>query len=209
MLKVESLTCERGGRALFENLSFELEPGQALHLSGPNGAGKSSLIKSLTTMRPIEQGIICWKGADIKECLDQYLQGLLSIGHKSGINMQLSAEQNLSWYLEIAQCALPPEVLINAFKFFGLYGFEDLPAANLSAGQRRRIALCRLLVEQKKLWILDEPFVSLDKEGIESLTGLFCKHLDNKGLLIFSSHQSADLGDRVSTLDLQAFSGEG
>ena len=189
MFEAKNISYQRGGRHLFVELSFCLSEGKALHIKGDNGAGKSSLLKLLTGSARVDQGNINWKGSSILSENDDFYKQLLFIGHKAGLSQHLSAEENLNWYASLSGCALKQSDCEQAFKSFGLYGFEDIAAAKLSAGQQRRIALCRLLLEKKKLWVLDEPLVSLDKQGVKLFENLLKDHLKNGGLTIYTSHQ--------------------
>ncbi len=194
MLEVKEITVERGGRLLFEDLSFLLKQGEALHICGVNGSGKSSLIKVLTGLAFPLKGSVNWQGEKIEYVREAYCSKMLFIGHKAGINRSMTAEQNLDWY-----CALhgfsetAQHKKIAAFKYFGLYGFEDIASGKLSAGQQRRIVLCRLMLDKKPLWILDEPLVSLDAAGVSALESLMQTHLDNGGMIVFTSHQALNL----------------
>lgn len=207
MFQAKKLSYERGGRLLFSELSFFLESGQALQIKGENGSGKSSLLKLLTGLDQPDQGELFWnKQALTGDQQNDFYQNLLFIGHKSGLNAHLNAQQNLAWYCDLNALSITNEQQAQIFKQWGLYGFEDIPAKQLSAGQQRKIALCRLSVEPKKLWLLDEPLVSLDKNSIGIFTALLNKHLETGGMAIFTSHQDLSLNDKAFTvLDLSRY----
>lgn len=209
-LKVKNISCERGGKLLFEKLGFSLEAGRALHVRGENGSGKSSLFKIIALLnRPLD-GDIIWENKSVLEESQHYFDNLLYVGHKNAINLQLTAVQNLLWYASIHSedegSDLISERSNHAFKLLGLYGLEDIPAKHLSAGQRRKILLARLILQNKKLWLLDEPFASLDSQSIEILQSLMSSHLAQGGLIVFSSHQEVKM-DRHNPgiLNLQQF----
>lgn len=210
MFEAKNISYERGDRNLFSKLSFLVSAGQALHIMGDNGAGKSSLLKLLSGIAKVDEGNIFWQNTNIAESTENFYSNLLFIGHKSGINHHLSAEQNLSWYATLSgQKKISKNDADEIFKKIGLYGFEDIPSAKLSAGQQRRIALCRLLIEKKKLWLLDEPLVSLDKQGVSLFESLLEKHLTQQGIAVFTSHQNINITNHnILSLDLKQFKDE-
>jgi heme exporter protein A len=194
MFEAKNLTCLRGGRILFSGLGFDLAEGKALHIKGKNGAGKSSLLNLLAGISLPEEGAINWSGECIQEYDESFKKELLYIGHKAGVSLHLSAEQNLKWYAQLTNSSFLESEYEEVFKRMGLYGFEDIPAARLSAGQRRRIALCRLLIEEKKLWLLDEPLVALDHQGLALFEKILEHHLQQGGIAVLTSHQDINLG---------------
>lgn len=206
MLEVHDLSYERADRNLFSKLSFSVSAGQALHIKGENGAGKSSLLKLLLGISKAHEGSICWQKTHIAHNTENFYSNVLYIGHKSGINHHLSAEQNLVWYACLSGQTLTKPQASEIFKKMGLYGFEDIPSGKLSAGQQRRIALCRLLFEKKSLWLLDEPLVSLDQQGVSLFENLLENHLTQQGSAIFTSHQSINLTNhQILQLHLKDF----
>jgi len=207
-LELKNITCERGNRQLFEKLEFALAVGHAIHIRGENGSGKSSLLKIIALLNHPQQGEIFWQGESVYKFPESYVDELLYLGHKGGINLQLTAVQNLNWYLAIQGKADSAcnEQYSDVFKLLGLYGFEDIPARQLSAGQRRKILLARLILQEKKIWLLDEPLVSLDSQTIKTLEDLMNRHLEQGGLIIFSSHQDIKLAvDKLAELHLEQF----
>ena len=191
-LEAHDLMCIRDDRTLFEHLSFHVEPGQVLLLEGRNGSGKTSLLRTLCAIRLPDGGKITWDGEDIFRLGPEYHVHTAYVGHKDGVKLDLSAIENLT----MAQGLGDPNDDISipqALRQVDLYGFEDVPARNLSAGQQRRLALARLLVTRAKLWILDEPFTSLDTHGIAVVEALFANHLANGGMIALTSHHSVKL----------------
>ncbi len=191
-LEAQDLMCIRDDRTLFEHLSFQVNPGQVLLLEGRNGSGKTSLLRTLCAIRMPDAGIITWDGEDIFELGADFHAHTAYVGHKDGVKLDLSATENLN----MAKGLGDPNDAISvaeALTQVDLYGFEDIPARNLSAGQQRRLALARLLVTRAKLWILDEPFTSLDSHGIAVIEALFANHLANDGMIALTSHHSVKL----------------
>lgn len=182
MLSAKGLTCIRNERVLFENLSFQLAEGQLMYLSGENGAGKSSLMRCLAGLHQPQSGSIQLFKQDISQISEQ----ILFIGHKAAINEWLSARLNLKYWLKLKQIQADEDLLLDKV---GLLALADIPARYLSAGQKRRVALLRMWVDEAKLWLLDEPFTSIDVTGIAVLKQLFIRHKSNGGSLIVTSHQ--------------------
>jgi heme exporter protein A len=181
-LVVEQLACRRSGRLLFAGLDFAVEAGRGLLVTGRNGAGKSSLLAILAgTLRP-EAGRVALEGAGerpLPECLHH-------VGHRDGLKAALTAAENLTF----AQALLGAPRLspVEALDAVGLAHAADLPVAYLSAGQRRRVALARLLVADRPLWLLDEPTSALDVRSQEVLFELVRGHLAAGGILIAATH---------------------
>jgi len=181
-LRVEELSCRRSGRLIFAGVTFELGPGEALIVTGRNGAGKSTLLGLLAGRIGAASGSIVIDGVG-----DATLpESLHWIGHRDGLKSALTAGENLAFARDILGApALPSR---EALERVGLSHAHDLPVAYLSAGQRRRVALARLLVAHRSLWLLDEPTSALDSASQELLHALMQKHLDAGGLLIAATH---------------------
>ena len=154
--EVVNLTCIRDNRCLFSGLSFFLSPGQLIQVDGPNGSGKTSLLRLACGLSTPESGEIKWNGEEIQEIRSRYMANIAYLGHVHGVKSELTALENLQidWVLKQNPLQLAP---MNALERVGLAGFEDIPCRILSAGQKRRVALSRLLISATILWILDEP----------------------------------------------------
>ncbi len=193
-LNARHLACMRNDRNLFEQLSFRLGCGQALILEGRNGSGKTSLLRILCGMRQPDDGRLHWDGEDIFRLGPEYHAQIAYVGHRDGVKQDLSAGENLR--LARGLGAPNPAFSIEAaLDRVELWEHEDVLARNLSAGQQRRLALARLLVTRAKLWILDEPFTSLDSHGIDIVESLFANHLAGGGMLAVTSHHPVSLND--------------
>jgi len=189
VLTAENLQCIRDDRILFENLNFSLGAGELLQIEGRNGSGKTSLLRILCGLTLPTEGKILWNNEDIDELRGDYWANLTYIGHHPGIKGELTPIENL----EMAQALGSNPTHIDyetALSEFGLYGFEDVPTRTLSAGQQRRVALARLLIDEAQLWILDEPFTALDKMAIRRLEQLFDDHAKRGGMAILTSHHT-------------------
>lgn len=193
LLSAHNLTCIRENRLLFEQLSFTVASGDIIQIAGPNGAGKTSLLRLLAGLSRPYEGQIEFDGQDINKTSDHYHQQLLYLGHTPGVKAELSAEENLSFNLAVHGMRHEQKVTEHALTQVNLLGFEDALASHLSAGQHRRIALARLWETNAKVWILDEPFTAIDKQGVKKLEQLFVKHAQNGGCVILTTHQELSL----------------
>lgn len=147
---------------------------------------------------------MCWNGENIRHCRDEYHASLLYLGHQPGVKATLTPLENLSFYQKLHGTAEASVDLWQVLAQVGLAGFEDYPAGQLSAGQQRRVALARLwLSERPALWILDEPFTAIDKQGVRVLERLFLTHADRGGMVVLTTHQDLTLMQgRLKTLSL-------
>lgn len=188
-LSVDNLACRRSGRRIFGNLSFSLGPGDALAVTGRNGAGKSSLLAILSGRLRPDAGRIAIADvgeASLPECLH-------AVGHRDGLKSSLTAGENLLFAQRLLGAPrLSPG---DALERLGLGHAHDLPVAYLSAGQRRRVALARLLVCARPLWLLDEPTAALDTASQAVLADLMAAHRAEGGLVIAATHQALGLAD--------------
>ncbi|XSG81919.1 MAG: heme ABC exporter ATP-binding protein CcmA [Methyloligella sp. ZOD6] len=184
-LEAHDIACRRGLRLVFEGLSFALDAGEALLLTGPNGAGKTSLLRLIAGFLPPEAGEIRVLPADDETPYPEHIHYL---GHANGIKASLSVAENLRFWIDYygtAACDNSPEASLARF---GLAEIASLPAGLLSAGQKRKLALCRLLTAPRPIWLLDEPSVSLDKASAKILTDIVKEHLQGGGMAIVASH---------------------
>lgn len=205
MLEVSNLKCVRGERQLFDGVGFRLESGKLLYLRGANGAGKTSLLRILCGLSPAEAGQICWDGVPIDKLGGLYRQELFYLGHHNALQEALSVSENLAFYAALTG-VMPSEAdTASALTRLGLRGCQARLVRHLSQGQKRRVALSRLMLNRARLWILDEPFVALDQAAIQILADLVASHLDKGGLAVLTSHQQVDIGaEPPQVLELNA-----
>jgi heme exporter protein A len=193
MLEVASLECVRGDLSLFNDLTFSVNAGELMHLHGHNGSGKTTLLRTLSGLVKPVHGEVLWLGENIDELQEDFTRHLTYIGHKNAIKDDLSAVENLQIASLLDGFAVSDDQAWQALDQIGLRGMEDLPTKVLSQGQKKRVALARLLVTQTRLWILDEPFVALDKQAVVLLEQVIRDHIANGGLAIVTTHQEVSL----------------
>ncbi len=189
-LEASGLCCIRNERVLFEGLSLAVQPGEALAIRGRNGCGKTSLLRILCGLLPPDAGEVRWRGRAIGHPAG-HRGSLLHVGHRDGVKGELTAAENL----RLSPGHAPPSAAAvdAALTGAGLAACGEEPARRLSAGQRRRLALARLLLRPVDLWVLDEPFTSLDREGVDWLGGCLLRHLERGGSLVLTAHQDPGL----------------
>lgn len=200
MLAASALTCIRGERRIFAGVGFSLAAGELLHLLGPNGSGKTSLLRMLCGLLQPVEGEIRWDGKPTRQLGDDYLAQLAYVGHLNGLKDDLTALENLDVYVGI-EGAGSQRASRESLARMGLGECADFPARWLSQGQRRRLALARLLAVPRTLWILDEPFTGLDKASVTLLQDLLEHHLEAGGMVVLTSHQDMRL-ERHSVREL-------
>jgi len=200
-LEACGLTCVRGEKQLFSNLNLKVTPGSCLHVRGENGVGKTSLLRLLTGLAKPESGEIFWGNESIFKDSISYHRHLLFLGHKDGLKEDLTALENLQMYASLDAVSLTQENALAALWRFGLRGREHLTVNCLSAGQRRRVLMARMLTRQAKLWILDEPFNALDIKAVHELKNLIAEQLLEGGVVVMTSHQEVNLSN-MQVLDL-------
>jgi heme exporter protein A len=193
MLRVSNISCSRGNKPLFSDISFELQAGQALHLEGDNGVGKTSLLRIVCGLSPADAGEVCWQDTTIQKNAAAFRSSLFYLGHGLSLKEELSALENLMSDAAVSGRTLSQPQALQALARMGLRGREHLPLRVMSQGQKRRTALARLLASQAPLWVLDEPFVALDVKAIDGLRGLLADHVTQGGMVLFTSHQPVTL----------------
>ncbi|MGE0386572.1 MAG: cytochrome c biogenesis heme-transporting ATPase CcmA [Gammaproteobacteria bacterium] len=186
-LAVRDLACQRGDRLLFDALGFDVRGGEALVVEGANGAGKTSLLRILAGfIRPLA-GRILWCGREVEPSDAAYRGAVSYIGHAAGLKESLTALENVAIALVLGHTHAGASAA-DALARVGLGGFEDAPVRQLSAGQRRRVALARLPVAATPIWLLDEPLTALDVAGRETVESLLASHLAAGGIAVLTTH---------------------
>lgn len=189
-LNVKNLACWRNDRALFTDLNLSLTPNNVLFLQGENGSGKTSLLRILCGFRLADDGEINWD-SNLISSYPEYFQNISYVGHKNGIKDELTVEENLNLMRSVATASnIETEIVL---KQIGLFKQADVLTRLLSAGQKRKLALARLMMTNNSFWILDEPFTSLDKASVGFFESLIKQHINKGGMLILTSHHDIDL----------------
>lgn len=190
----ENLACIRGERPVFAGLSFDIGAGGALVLRGPNGAGKSSLLRIAATLLKPADGRLLWEGQPAADDIEAYRRGLHYVGHLDAVKPVLTVAENVAFWMRM-QGGGDVEA---ALERFGVAHLADVPTGMLSAGQRKRTALAPLLTSNARLWLLDEPTVSLDTDGVAALEAAIAMHRAAGGMVMLATHIDLDLPDATA-----------
>ena len=190
MLEICQLDFDYPDKPILQDVQFTLKPGCLLHLRGGNGVGKTTLLKLLAGILQPLRGDIRYNGLSITQDLSAYQHHICYVGHKTGVNQLLTVRENCRFELQRHPNSLPFDEIIRRFD---LQGLEDIACSLLSAGQKRRVGLLRILLSDAALWLLDEPLVALDNEAIDLLLAAFSLHLNKGGHVILTSHQTLPL----------------
>ena len=203
MLEAVNLGCTRGDRRLFTALNFSVKPGELIELRGANGSGKTSLLRILCGLAAPAEGEVRWQGKNIRSLGEEYSGAVSYLAHQNGVKDELSAIENLRIACGVAGNPLSTSDAQAILERVGLSRQQNLPARSLSAGQRRRVALARLLTSKGALWLLDEVLTSLDDTAIKLSRQFIGDHLSNGGLAVIATHQELDMAvDRVQRIEL-------
>jgi heme exporter protein A len=192
-LRAESIACVRGERAIFAGVSFRLDPGGALLVQGPNGSGKSSLLRLVAGLTPLAAGHLSWDGQPVRENPEAHRARVNYVGHLDALKPALSARENLFFWarfkgLDAAAADQAAAVL------------AEYPARLLSAGQKRRLNLARLLLAPTALWLLDEPATGLDSAALAILAGIMSDHRAAGGAVMAATHGDIGVGNAASLM---------
>ena len=188
------LTYSRASMQVIDDIGFTLSAGQLLEVVGENGSGKTTLLRIACGFIEPDAGEIRWRGRNIHSYINEYLHDVTYIGHLNGIKADLTPFENLA--VDYALSSRPADVpLADIIDNFGLASCKDVPVRKLSSGQRRRVALARLRVSGARLWLLDEPYASLDEGGRRLISDLLREHLLSGGMAIMASHDFIPMND--------------
>lgn len=193
---MSQLSGSRGGRQLFKQLSCQLLAGQWLYVSGANGAGKTSLLRILCGLTSADSGEVLFNDLPITAQKEQYQQDLCYLGHYNAVQESLTVRENLVFAVALAGRQLDESALQAALARLGLAGRASQWVRHLSQGQKRRVALARLALTTARLWVLDEPYVAMDEQGVAVLAELIDTHLAKGGMAVITSHQRVAIGQR-------------
>jgi heme exporter protein A len=200
-LSVEKVHVWRGDRHVLKGVSLNLKPGELLHVAGPNGTGKTTLLRVACGLLRPEQGVVSWLGTSIASVRTEYQARLAYASHEPALKADLTALENLRFAVGLKRRVTVVE-LRASLERTGVAGCADLPARVLSAGQRRRVAMARVLAMSATLWLLDEPFTNLDAAGAELMTGFLQSHVEQGGAALVVAHHDLKIDVDMRRLDL-------
>jgi heme exporter protein A len=201
-LCVEKVHVWRGDRHVLKGVSLAVCPGELMHVSGPNGTGKTTLLRVVSGLLRPENGSVAWQGRSIAASAAEYQSVLAYASHEPALKSDLTALENLRFTVGLKRRVTSAE-LRSSLERTGVAGCADLPARVLSAGQRRRVAMARVLAFRAALWLLDEPFTNLDASGSSLLSALLAEHVKDGGAALVVAHHDLNVAALTRQLELQ------
>jgi heme exporter protein A len=202
-LCVEKVHVWRGDRHVLQGVSAQIQPEELLHISGPNGTGKTTLLRVVSGLLRPEQGTVTWQGQTITAIRTDYQAALAYASHEPALKGDLTALENLRFAVGLKRRTTVEE-LRAALARTGVAGCADLPARVLSAGQRRRVAMARVLAMRATVWLLDEPYTNLDAAGSELISELLQTHIAGGGLALVVAHHELKVSCSVRRMELHS-----
>ncbi len=188
-LSIQGLQCERGEHILFSDLSFTVKSGKVCFVKGSNGSGKTTLLRTIAGYTQPYAGKINWNDQAATLANPSYTQSCRYVGHQNGLKQGLSARENLEFFQQLYALEKTTDNFTSVLKKLDIENKSQLPVRNLSQGQQRKVALARLLLGSSDLWILDEPFTSLDQTSRAIIEDLMQQHLDQQGAILLVTHE--------------------
>ena len=192
MLLVNNLKFERSGKVIFENIHITASPGKIVFIKGNNGTGKTTLLKTLVNILEPNEGDIFWMGKKIKNNIFNFYQETTLIMDKPTSSLAMTVIENINFWKKITSSKIKYEEIFKLLEMLRIDQYLKKQTMYLSLGEIKKLELTRLILEQKKLWILDEPYIGLDGNSIEIINETFKDHLSNNGIIIFSSNYEPD-----------------
>lgn len=202
-LSARGINVWRGDHHVLRNVSIDVRQGEVVHVSGPNGTGKTTLLRVLAGLLPAEEGLVAWCGKPIDGERDEFNAAFVYVGHENALKGDLTAHENLHYSVGIRR-HLPSAEIDATLDLLGILRCRDLPARVLSAGQRRRLAMSRVLLLGARLWVLDEPFTNLDIAGVALISRMIGEHVTGGRMAVLAAHQGLNIPGvqaRVSELN--------
>jgi len=206
LLSLQALCCHRGDRPLLTDISLEVKPGEIYRIAGPNGSGKTTLLRTVAGLRLPFSGNITWDNQAANLNNARYTSALRHVGHNNALKGDLTVAENLQFQATLLGLNDIKDHVDHALDYFALAPKKSTPVAELSQGQQRKAGLARLMLGPSAIWILDEPFTSLDQQASALLENLINEHLSNNGSALIATHQNlANLSRELQTLDLESY----
>ena len=193
MILVKDLSIERSNKKIFENVNLSLGSGKIILLKGKNGSGKTTLLKALLNLIEPSSGTVYWKGKLLKKNLYNFFNHVTYIADRTSSLSKLSVQENIKIWKKIFLSNISNSQVENILKTLKLDIYLDQKVNSLSFGETKKLEFLRLIIENKKIWILDEPLSNLDDESIDVIAQTFEDHRSNEGSIIFSSHQESEI----------------
>ncbi len=194
MIIVKDLSVERSEKIIFEKINLSLGPGKIILLKGKNGSGKTTLLKALINIIEPSSGLIYWKGKPLNKNLYDFYNNVTYIADKTSSLNKLDVKQNINIWKKFFLSKISTSQIENILKTLKLDIYLNKKVSSLSFGEIKKLEFLRLIIENKKFWILDEPLANLDDESIDVISQTFHDHRSKEGSIIFSSHQNSEIG---------------
>ena len=201
MLLINNLSFSRNGTKIFENLNLSLSDKHMIQIKGRNGSGKTTFLKVILNILEAKSGEIIWKGSNVKKNIFDFYNQTTFIMDNNTSTRELSVEDNINFWRVLSSSKLNNKEIFELLKKLDIEKYYKTKVMYLSSGERKKLELLRLILEQKKLWILDEPFNHLDDLSIEILNQTFLDHVSNNGMILFASHFDPNISN-LETLEL-------
>ena len=202
MLLVNNIFFKRNNKDILSNFSLSLAPKNIIHLTGNNGSGKTTLLKILTHIIEPDKGEIFWKGKNIKKNLFDFYKDITFIMDKETSNTNLTVNENVLFWKKVFSSPRKKKEIDSILELLSLNQYKDMLTSYLSYGEIKKLELSRLVIEQKKLWILDEPYIGLDESSINLINLTMINHIELGGMVIFTSHITPDISN-LQTIHLE------
>ena len=193
MLLVNNLKFQRSKKIIFENIHISASPGKIVFIKGNNGTGKTTLLKALVNILEPNEGDIYWMGKKIKNNIFNFYQETTLIMDKPTSSLSMTVIENINFWKKISSSKIKYEEIFKLLEMLRIDQYLKKQTMYLSLGEIKKLELTRLILEQKKLWVLDEPYIGLDRNSVEIINETFLDHVSNNGIIIFSSNYEPDL----------------
>tara|TARA_Y100000590_G_scaffold445661_1_gene578115 strand:- start:327 stop:950 length:624 start_codon:yes stop_codon:yes gene_type:complete len=197
MIITNNLTCKRGNKIIFRNLSFKIENGIATIISGKNGSGKTSLLRIIADLLNPKSGDIIWKGKSIYKNVDNYHKEITFVADINTSKNNLTVAENMNFWRDLYSSSITHEGFMRLIDNLNLRSYMNSRVSFLSQGQKRKLELSRIIIEERNIWILDEPFLGLDQDSINIIGQTISDHLAHNGVVILSSHVPVGISSKT------------